>query len=129
MLDEVLQPLVGELALVCPARVVEAAEEAAEGIGVSALDTHHGVNDCFADVRAGIADVLPMTAFRHLEAVILGQCGEVLVAIRKLQCLGGFLVVDVGDPLEEEQRRDVALVLVLVDGASQDVAGPEQVVS
>ena len=70
-----------------------------------------------------------MTAFRHLEAVILGQYGEVLVAIRKLQCPGGFLVVDVGDPLEEEQRRDVALVLVLVDGTSQDVAGPEQVVS
>ena len=70
-----------------------------------------------------------MASLRHLEAVVLGQGCVVLVAPRKLQGFGGLLVVDVGDSLEKEQRRDVALVLVLVDGPARDVAGPEQVIS
>ena len=72
MLDEVLQALVGELAFVCPARIVEATEEAAEGVGVGALDSDHCIDDCLADVRAGVADVLPVAALRHLKAVVLG---------------------------------------------------------
>ena len=80
MLDEVLQALVGELALVRPACIVETAEKAAEGVGVGALDAYHGVDDCLADVRSGVADVLPMATLWYLEAVVLGQGSVILVA-------------------------------------------------
>ena len=62
-----------------------------------------------------------MTTGRDLEAVVLGEGGEVEIAAGKLERLGELLVVDVGDPLEEEQREDVALEVGLIDRAAQDV--------
>lgn len=55
-----------------------------------------------------------MTTFRNLEAVILRQGGEIGVAELSYE-LGGLLVVDVGDSLEEEQRGHIALVFILID--------------
>ena len=79
-----------------------------------------------ADVGRRLADVAPVAAVRQREAVQLRKDAQVDVAVR-LSGLGRLLVPDVADPLEEQQREDVALPVRPVDGAAaQDLrAVPE----
>ena len=72
-----------------------------------------------ADVAAPSTDVAPVRAFRDLEAVILGEAGEVRVAAGVVERLLVLLVVHVADALEEEQREDELLVVAGVDHAAQ----------
>ena len=72
------------------------------------------------------ADVVPVAAVGDGEAVVLGEVGEFLVAVH-LHRGGVLLVVDVGDPLQEDQREDVLLVVAGVDEAAQDDGGAPQV--
>jgi hypothetical protein len=58
----------------------------------------------------------------YLEAVVLGEQGVLLVALRGVQGLAVLLVVDVADPLEEEQGEDVGLELGSVYGPAEDMA-------
>ena len=118
--DQVLEQLVGELLPVAP---VGGAEDAVERVGVGALDLLHGVRERGADVGWRLADVAPVAALGDLEAVDLGEERRVGIAV-DLGGLGGLLVPDVADPLEEEQREDVALPVGAIDrGAAQDVGG------
>jgi hypothetical protein len=55
------------------------------------------------------------------EAVVLGEGGELVVATRLLQRLGELLQIDVADPLEEHQRKDVRLEVSLVDAAAEEI--------
>ena len=118
--DQVLEHLVGELLAVAP---VGGAEDAVERVGVGALDLPHGVKQGRADIRRGLADVSPVTAFRDREAVDFGERGRIDVA-EGLGRFGRLLVPHVADPLEEEQRQDVALPVGAIDGgAAQGVGG------
>ena len=64
-----------------------------------------------------------MAALRNLEAVVLRELGVLLVAAGFRQRRRVFLVVDIGDALEEEQREDVGLEVGGVHRAAQDVGG------
>ena len=64
-----------------------------------------------------------MAPVGDLEPVLLGQVGVLLVAVRLGERVGALLVVDVADPLQEQQREDVRLEVRRVDGAAQDVGG------
>ena len=123
VLDEVCQRGVGEQVLVAPVAV---AEHAGQGVGVGGLDGAHGLEDRGTDVLGDAADVVPVAAVRDGEAVILGEVGQVLVAV-DLQGGGVLFVVDVGDPLEEDEREDVLLVVAGVDQAAQHDRGAPQV--
>ena len=72
------------------------------------------------------ADVVPVAAVRDGEPVIFGQIGQVFVAV-DLHGGGVLFVVDVGDPLEEDKREDVLLVIAGVDQAAQNDRGTPQV--
>jgi hypothetical protein len=65
--------------------------------------------------------------FGNLEAVILGELGIGEIAIGVGQ--GGlvFLVPDIGDALEEQQREDELLVVAGVDQAAQQDGGTPEV--
>jgi hypothetical protein len=78
-------------------------EDAVEGVGVGPLDLAHGVGEGGADVGRGLADVAPMTARGHAETVHLGEVDRVDVT-EEGGCLGGLLIPDIADALEEEQR-------------------------
>ena len=60
-----------------------------------------------------------MAAIGDGEAVVLGEVGEFFVAV-DLHRGGVLFVVDVGDPLEEDEREDVLLVVPGVDEATKD---------
>jgi hypothetical protein len=55
-----------------------------------------------------------------LEAVVLGEQGEVLVAAGVAQGGDGLLVEDIAEALVEKQREDELLVVAGVDGAAQE---------
>jgi len=57
-----------------------------------------------------------------LEAVRLGEQCQLCVAAL-LDDLGVFLVPDIADAFEEEQRKDVGLEVSCVHRAAQDVGG------
>jgi len=67
-----------------------------------------------------------VAAVRDGEPVIFGEVGQVFVAV-DLHGGGVLFVVDVGDPLEEDEREDVLLVVAGVDQAAQDDRGTPQV--
>jgi hypothetical protein len=67
-----------------------------------------------------------VAAVRDGEPVILGQVGQVLVAV-DLHGGGVLFVVDVRDPLEEDEREDVLLVVAGVDQTAQNDRGTPQV--
>ena len=94
---------------------------------ISLLDLAEGDMQGRPDVRCLRAHLPPMTALRDLEAVLLGQVRILLVAIRLLQGTRPLLVVDIGDALEEQEGKDVGLVVGGVDGSAQDVRGRPEV--
>ena len=79
-----------------------------------------------AGVPGDRADVVPVRAVGDGEAVVLGQVGEFLVAV-DVHGGGVFLVVDVGEALEEHEREDELLVVPRVDEAAQEDGGAPQV--
>ena len=120
VLDEVLEQVVGQPVLVGPLAV---AEDAVQVLLVLLLDAAHGAGDGASDVGRGLADVAPVAALRHLEAVLVGK----VVAVG-LDHLGALLVPHVADALEEEQGQDVALPVGAIDrAAAQDVRGLPEV--
>ena len=117
MLDQVAQHGVGQAVLVGPLGV---AEDAVELVGVGRLDGAHGALQGAADVRGGLPHLAPVGFGRNLEAVVLREEGELLVAAGLGQRGLRLLVVHVAEPLEEQQREDELLVVAGVDGAAQE---------
>jgi hypothetical protein len=60
-----------------------------------------------------------VAAIGYGEPVILREIGELLVAVGR-KSGGMLLVVDVGDPLQEDERKDVLLVVASVDEAPSE---------
>ena len=81
----------------------------------------HGLLESMADIGAPRPDILPVAAFRNLEPVVLGELGKFHVAVGLFQGYGILLVIDVGEPLEEQQREDVGLEIGRVDRSTQDI--------
>ena len=116
MLDEVLEQLVRQPLLVGPLGVTE---HAIEVLLVGSLDAPHRVLEGLADVPSPLADIVPVGSVGDLKPVFVL---EVLSIRRHGHRM--LLVPDVADPLEEEQRQDVALPVGAVDGApAEDVGG------
>jgi hypothetical protein len=117
VLDQVLQRLVGELRLVRPRRV---AEYAREPLGIGRLDRTERVEQRPTHVPGRAADVRPVCAVRDGEAVVGGR-----TRVGGFACLlerGAVLLVpDVRQPLEEEQREDVLLVVTRVDQSPEQL--------
>ena len=68
-----------------------------------------------------------MAALRDDEGMqLLLRIEDDILAIFLL-VLSGFLIVHIGNPLEEQNRNHIALVVILIDGATQDVARFKQV--
>ena len=120
VLDQVGELAVGQLVLVGPVGV---AEDAVERLRVGLLDLAERRLQGAADVLSVVSYVVPQVAIRNGEAVILGEGRELVVAAGLLQRLGELLQVDVTDPLEEHQRKDVRLEVGLVDAAAENVGG------
>ena len=125
--NQVLQAFIGELGFIGPVGIVEAAEYTAKGIRVSTFNTVHGIDDSDTDILAGLTDILPVTAFRNNKTVVFRETGVFFIAAGFFERCLGFLIVNVGQAFEEEDRRYVALVLVLIDRATQNIAGFKQV--
>jgi len=112
--------LVGELLSVRPA---SGSEDAVERVGVGALDLLHRVGERGTNVVGRFADVVPVAALGNLEAVDLLEVTGVSFPVEFTR-LGRLFVPDVTDPLEEQQRQDVALPVGAIDsGTAQRVGG------
>ena len=120
MLDQVAEQRVGQAILVGPLRI---AEDAVERLRVRLLDAAHRLLQRLADVGGDRAHVVPVAALGDLKAVVLRELGVFLVAAGFRQRGLVFLVVHIGDALEEEQREDVGLEVGGIDRAAQDVRG------
>jgi hypothetical protein len=74
-----------------------------------------------ANIGALGPDIFPVAALRNLEPVVLGELGELHVVVGLFQGHDILLVIDVGEPLEEQQREDVSLEVGRVDRTTQDI--------
>jgi hypothetical protein len=106
MLNEVAEERVGEAVFVGPLGV---AEDAVERFGVRLLDTTQGGLQRLSYAGGHRSDITPVAIFWHLEAVVLGELGVCLVAAGFLQHRLIFLVMHVGEALEEQEWEDVSL--------------------
>ena len=70
---------------------------------------------------------LQWQSFGNLKAVVLRELGIFLVTARFRQGRRVFLVIDIRDSLEEEQREDVGLEVGGIHRAAQDVRGLPEV--
>lgn len=124
MLDQVLQQGIGEAILVGPLGIPE---DAVQPVRVGFLDTAHGLLQAVTDVGALLSHVVPVTAIGYLKAVLLGEQGEHHILARLAQSCFEFLIIDVGEALEEEQREDVGLEIRRIHGTTQDIGGLPEV--
>ena len=76
-LDQVAEGVFGQLLLVRPGDV---AEDQGEAVGVRLLDALEHRLEGDPDVLGYPAQIAPVTAVGDLEAVVLGQRGEIIVA-------------------------------------------------
>jgi hypothetical protein len=117
-LDEVQQRVLGQLLLVRPGDV---AEDPCQRLGVRLLDPVEHALQRDADVLVHAAQVAPVAALGDLEAMVLGQRRQRLVAAEVRERAAVLLVPPVGEPLVEEQREDVRLEVRRVDRPAQAV--------
>jgi len=79
-----------------------------------------------ADVGRHGTNVVPVAVIRDLETMRLGeQCQFGIAGF--IDDLGVFLVPDIADPLEEQQREDVGLEVSRIHRAAQNVGGLPEV--
>ena len=123
MLDQVFEQGIGQSILVGPLGI---AENAIQGVRVGLLDLPHGALQGIADVGRLGADIVPVAVFRNLKAVRLGEQGQLRIP-GFIDDLLVFLIPDVADPLEEQQREDVGLEVGRIHRAAQDVGGLPEV--
>lgn len=120
VLDEVTEHSVGEPVFVRPLRV---AEDAVERIRIRRLDTPHCFLQSLADVCRHRAEIVPVALMRDLEPIVLREPGIFFIAPGFRESCPVLLIVDVGDPFEEEQREDVGLEVGRVDRPTQNIGG------
>ena len=117
MLDEVAEHGVGETVFIRPLGI---AKDAHELRLIRRFDCPHGGLEGAADIAAGLPDLAPVSLGRDLEAVVLGEEGEILIPSRVTQCGHCLLVIDIAETLQEKQGEDELLVVSRIDRASQE---------
>ena len=122
MLDQVFQPFIRELVFIRPVGIVKGGEQTCKRIRIRLFNGHHRINDGFTDILTDITHIPPMAALRDDEGMQLILRIEDDVLSVFLLVLSGFLIVYIGNPLEEQDWNHIALVVVLIDGATHDVA-------
>ena len=123
MLYEVLERLVGHLRLVGPGGI---AEDAGETLGIGCLDGSKGIEQRPAHVAGGDAHVGPVSAVRDDKPVVGGGAGIGLV-LGLGQRDSVFFVPHIREPLEEEQRKDVLLVVARINQTPEQLGGTPKV--
>ena len=123
MLDQIFEQRVRESILVGPLGITE---NAVQGVRVGLLDFAHGALQGIADVGCHGTNVIPVAVIRDLKAMRLGEEGQFGIA-GLIDDLGVFLVPDIADPLEEQEREDVGLEVSRIHRAAQDVGGLPEV--
>jgi hypothetical protein len=69
-----------------------------------------------------------VAALRYLEPVVFGEIGELAVAPGLFEGFLGFLIVDVGNALKKQHRKDVRLEICGVHRPAKDIGRlPEMV--
>ncbi|EDZ66495.1 hypothetical protein NOC27_3175 [Nitrosococcus oceani AFC27] len=68
-----------------------------------------------ADIGAFGTDLLPVTAFQHLEAMVLRELRKLRIPFGLFQGGSEFFVVDIGDSLEEQQGEDIGFEISRID--------------
>ena len=116
--DQVLEQRVRKAVFVGPLGI---AEDAVQGVRVGLLDAAHGLLERMADIGALGPDIFPVAALRNLEPVVLRELGKFHIAVGLIQGHGILLVIDVGEPLEEQQREDVGLEIGRVDRTAENI--------
>ena len=117
VLDQIAQHGVGEPVLVGPLSI---AEDAVELVRVGRFDGTHGRLEGAAYVSVDLADFVPVSIGRHLEAVVFREQCKVLVPAGITQGSDRFLVEYVAEAFVEEQREDELLVVARVDGSPEE---------
>jgi hypothetical protein len=115
VLDQVAQERIGQPLLVRPLGV---SEDAIQRLWVGAFNPTQRLLQRLPDVGRHRPHVAPMAALRNLEAVVLREQGVLLVATGLRDCRVVFLVVNVRETLEEQQRKDVGLEVRRVHGTA-----------
>ena len=124
VLDEVAQHGIGQAVLVRPLRIAKDAEEL---VGIGGLDGAHGLLQAPAHIPADLPNLPPMCVRRHLEAVVLREQRKVLIPSRLPQRGHGFLIEDIAEPLEEQQREDELFVVPSINRPPQEHGGAPEV--
>ena len=118
MVDQVPQQGVRQPLLVRPLGI---AEDAVQGLRVGLLDSPHRLLQGLPDIRRHVPDIGPVAALGDLEAVVLREQRVFFVAAGLVQGSLVFLVVDIRNAFEEQQREDVGLEVRGIHGTAQDV--------
>ena len=119
MLDQVLEQRVRQPFLVRPLRVTEYTVEC---VRVGLFDSAQRMLQGGADVGRFGTDVDPVAVLRELKAVRFRKPRQLFVTCF-IDDLLVFLIPDIADALEEQQRKDVGLEVGRVHRATQDVGG------
>ncbi len=119
VLDQVFEQGIRQPLFVRPLRITE---HAIEGFRVGFLNFPHRALERRTDIARLGADVVPVAVLWDLKAVRLRKPGQLLVA-GLIDDLLVFLVPDIADALEEQQREDVGLEVSRIHRAAQDVGG------
>ena len=128
VLDQVFQALVRQLVFVGPGGIIKTAEHAGQGVRVGLFDPGHGIDNGFANVFGHLADIVPMAAGWNHKRVHFLCLGILHIATGKSQRICVFFIINIRNSLEEEDRRHIAFVLILVNRPAQNVAGFKQMV-
>ena len=120
MVQQVAEQRIRQTVFVRPLGV---AEGSIERLLVGLLNLAERALQRLADVARAVAHVTPCASFGNLEPVVLGEPGELGIAIRLGEGILEFLVVHIGDTLEEQQREDVGLEVRSIDRSAQYVGG------
>ena len=124
MFNQVAEQPVRKALLIRPVRVTE---DPVEHVRIRRLDRAHGVLKRQPQILWLLTYVSPASARRNLEAVVFGEGGVVDVSFGFLESVRELLVVDVADPLEEEEWENVTLEVGLIDRPAENVRSAPEV--
>ena len=89
---------------------------------------HHRIDNGCADIFAYLSDVLPMRTSGNGESVEFLFCIKGNIFSVLLFSINGLFIIHIRNSLEEQDRDDVGLVVILIDGAAQNIAGLIEVI-
>src|SRR5690349_19490091 len=106
MFQQVPEQGVRQAVLIGPGGVTE---DAVKRFGVCLLNPPHCLMESLSDVAGYDPNILPVTTFRDLKAVVLRKQRILLVAPGLVERSGIFLIEYIRDALEKQQRKYIGL--------------------